>query len=371
MFAVDQNGKVHLTAEVHLLYGRGTVVEWRDRRVTEHDDVPWFLFDIRPQGFLGRSFVAEHADLRLPALTEWRADDVIRALALRGEDLPGNLILGEESHQAFYRRFDDVAIAARAIDAGERARSYPELAESAMRGGAPGSSAGGEQPKFTCLIRDAAGLGNVIVKFSPPTDGEPGRRWADLLACEHLALELLRGSGLPAAESQLLQAGGRVFLEVSRFDRIGSVGRRPVVSLAAVDDEFIGRRANWAVAADELHGEGRLSAEGSRMLRRLEAFGRLIFNTDRHSGNVSFFWDAEFRLDLAPIYDMLPMAFAPESGVIVDRPLLKPTAEATLLSEWDEMRDLAKLFWTRVSSSDQVSSGFKEGPVRRAMLALG
>src|SRR5438046_3194930 len=66
LFGVGEDEAVTLIANVHLLHGNGTVVEWAHGRVTEHDDVPWFLYDVRPQGFLGRSFVSRHADLELP-----------------------------------------------------------------------------------------------------------------------------------------------------------------------------------------------------------------------------------------------------------------------------------------------------------------
>jgi len=51
--------------------------------------LPWFLEDARPQGFLGRSFATTHADLQLPPLLRWQPSHVLRALALRGEDLAG------------------------------------------------------------------------------------------------------------------------------------------------------------------------------------------------------------------------------------------------------------------------------------------
>ena len=46
-----------------------------------------------------------------------------------------------------------------------------------------GSSAGGEQSKFTCHVDDDP----VIVKFSPLRATPFGERWYDLLQLEHLA----------------------------------------------------------------------------------------------------------------------------------------------------------------------------------------
>lgn len=59
----------------------------------------------------------------------------------------------------------------------------------------------------------------ALVKFAQPTAGEAAERWADLLVCEHLALQCLRDAGVPAAASEILQTDTHTFLEVQRFDR--------------------------------------------------------------------------------------------------------------------------------------------------------
>src|SRR6202162_355870 len=60
--------------------------------------LPAELADARPSGFLGRHFAAVHADLRLPPrLSDWSDHHILLAMSRRGEDLPGNLIVGEES----------------------------------------------------------------------------------------------------------------------------------------------------------------------------------------------------------------------------------------------------------------------------------
>jgi hypothetical protein len=59
--------------------------------------MPWWLFDMRPQGFLGRAYAQRFA----PALglsrdvREWSDTDGIRALVSHGHDLVGNLLLGD------------------------------------------------------------------------------------------------------------------------------------------------------------------------------------------------------------------------------------------------------------------------------------
>ena len=46
----------------------------------------------------------------------------------------------------------------------------------------------------------------VLVKFSAAESSPVSQPWADLLACEHLALETLREQGIPVARTELLDA---------------------------------------------------------------------------------------------------------------------------------------------------------------------
>ena len=131
-----------------------------------HDGLPWFLSDMRPQGFMGRNFAQLHPDLHLTQdPRHWSDDDMLRALALRGEDLPGNLIVGDASLARFHTLGQRLARAASPDD-------YPLLARSALQGQLPGSSAGGEQPKFCCVTQGRS----VIVKFSSSGDSPADQR---------------------------------------------------------------------------------------------------------------------------------------------------------------------------------------------------
>jgi hypothetical protein len=53
-----------------------------------------------------------------------------------------------------------------------------------MNGAIPGSSAGGEQPKFTAYCGERSA--HVIVKFSPLGDDAVARRWRDILVITFL-----------------------------------------------------------------------------------------------------------------------------------------------------------------------------------------
>ncbi len=251
--------------------------------------LPFFLSDLRPQGFLGRALAREWGPLNgCPAdLQQWQDDDALTALLLAGDDLPGDMVLGDRALAA--ARQTARSRSEQAIPEAERSRRYAVLADLAMHGGAAGSSAGGEQPKFTATVRGAGGeLRAVLVKFSPPMDTPSGRRWADLLAAEWLALRLLAEHGHASAQVELVEGGGRRFLEVTRFDRSGATGRRGVLTLQAVEAGLIDEPAgDWPNVARTMEAAGLLTSEDARTLCRRWCFGQLTANTDMHLANAS------------------------------------------------------------------------------------
>jgi hypothetical protein len=89
--------------------------------------IPFFLDDMRPQGFLGKTFSHKHADLKLPRrVFDWNNDDILEAIARRGEDLIGNILVGAESferYQALRQQKLEV------IDAKQPEKHYARLAE--------------------------------------------------------------------------------------------------------------------------------------------------------------------------------------------------------------------------------------------------
>jgi hypothetical protein len=332
------------------LAGGAVWIDEADGVSAQHGGLPWFLDDMRPQGFMGRTFAHAHPELQLGHdPRHWNDDDVLRALALFGDDLPGNLIVGE----AAFQRFHTLPERASRVDS---AAEYPRLAEQAMQGTLGGSSAGGEQPKF-CTI--TAGR-PVLVKFSPAGNSPVDQRLRDLLMCEHLALQTLADAGLPAAKTQAFMAAGRVFLESERFDRTAQGGRIGMVSLQVYDAEYVGEMDNWAATANRMAARGLLTPTDARILRLLEAYGILIANTDRHYGNISLLL-AHDNWTLSPTYDMLPMLYAPIGGELVQRDFgarpLQPTAAT--LPEWPQARALAAVFWQAAASDNRVSEGFR------------
>jgi DNA-binding transcriptional ArsR family regulator len=320
------------------------------------DGLPYYLQDARPAGFLGRAIPSRYPELDLPPrVVDWTDDHVLTFLARRGSDTPGDLVLGRESLDR-YLEGGGVPPLVRDVD---RIARYPELAKQAMAGAPAGSSAQGEHPKFSVRLGRGGDQVHAFVKFSPPRDTRVGERWADLLICEQLASDFLRSEGIPAARSHVVEAGNRVFLESERFDRVDSEGRRGVATLLAIDAQFHGELDRWTSAARRLHEDGLLSAEDAERIALLDTFGALIANTDRHLGNVSLFDRREGPFELAPVYDMLPMLFAPSDGDVVEREFQPQGARAETLAVWPRARELALGYWTRLAEEPRLTGAFR------------
>ena len=346
---VDSHGGVSPFGRILPLQGGGIWVDEVDGVSELHDGLPWFLNDMRPQGFMGRTFAHKHPELQLGAdPRHWSDDDVLKAMALFGDDLPGNLVVGDAALQRFY------TLPARASQVASHL-DYADLAEQAMRGTLPGSSAGGEQPKF-CTQVDGR---HVLVKFSPAGSSDVDQRTRDLLVCEHLALQTLAAAGLPAARTRIHSVAGRTFLEAERFDRTPQ-GRIGMVSLLVYDAQYIGEMDNWAATAQRMAARGLLTPQDAADLCLLEAYGILIANTDRHYGNISLLLDQD-DWRLSPTYDMLPMLYAAVNGELVARDFsarsLHPSAAT--LAAWPRALELARMFWQAAAADGRISANFQ------------
>jgi hypothetical protein len=101
MMRIDTHGYASPFGRMVLLEGGGVWLDEADGVSQKHDGLPWFLDDMRPQGFIGRTFAYAHPELQLGTDPQkWNADDVLRAMVLFGEDLPGNLIVGDTAFAA-------------------------------------------------------------------------------------------------------------------------------------------------------------------------------------------------------------------------------------------------------------------------------
>jgi hypothetical protein len=324
--------------------------------------LPFFLQEIRPQGYLGRAIAREFA-ARQGASTDprqWNDDDVLSYFLTEGNDLPGDLIVGDRAMERAHRFAENLSTTAIAGD--DRARVYPERAAAAQRGELIGSSAGGEQSKFLANVsRQSGQFQSVLVKFSSADPSPVSQRWADLLGCEHLAGEAMRAHGVITARSEIIDAGGRRFLEVERFDRINAIGRRGMISLGTLEDAFLAQpSADWSAATTMLEQEGWISAAEARSLRWLWCFGDLIANTDMHRANASFWFGDQRPYTLAPFYDMLPMLYAPGSqGDLSERRFSPRPPIAAVMDVWPSAAAAAAAFWERAAADAGLTNSFR------------
>ena len=356
---VQADGELKRFGTLYPLVGCGFWMDEADKAHGQsefHPNMPWFLMDTRPQGFLGRAFVQAYPELALPPhLGHWSDDHILLALVRAGEDLPGNLLVGGASLDRYLALPASRSAAPVVMDP---AQDYPRLALQALGSAAQGSSAGGEQPKF-CAVTGGV---PVLVKFSPAGDAPADQRWRDLLVCEALALQTLQAAGIAAAQTDIVQAAGRVFLQSRRFDRTHQ-GRVGMVSLEMYDAHYIGIGSQWAATAMQTGraGDESLSAADVQTLCLLDAFGALIANTDRHHGNVSLLLH-QHRWQLAPAYDMLPMFYAPVAGEVVARDWSSqlPRPNAHTLSVWLQARALALQFWQCAAADQRIGDEFRE-----------
>lgn len=362
IYRVSPEGRLEALGTLSPVQPAGYVMTPGDGQATLSEGLPWWLHDMWPQGFLGRAFVAaQAAALSLPPrLGDWRDEDVLRALISQfGYDAVGNLVLGEQGRQHFLLRQEPLPLPASLLN-----DSYVLLAQQALSGETPASSAGGEQPKFTAYVETASGQSHVLVKFTLPdaeTQANPvARRWRDLLLAEHHALSLLCKNGVSAVSTRIIDHGQQRFLEVERFDRIGPHGRRGLISLSAMDAEFVGLgRGGWPGITARLAAERHISRQAHETACLLHAFGTLIGNTDMHPGNLSFVTDGDRPYELAPAYDMLPMAFAPRASGELPNSLPAPLLDSQVTTaHWQAALVLGRAYLERLREENGFSTGF-------------
>ncbi|HEX8012854.1 MAG TPA: type II toxin-antitoxin system HipA family toxin YjjJ [Casimicrobiaceae bacterium] len=368
LYAIDATGQAQLLASLALVQPEGTLLPlegtvWPvpdQARDGWWDGLPYPIFGVRPQGYLGRQFArAEHRSLGVSENPEqWSDDDIVWVLSHRGADVTGNLLLGNDAYELWVQdKMQDPV----PLDPKMSLRAYGQRAQEAVSFGAGGSSAAGEFPKFAALRElQGAATPHVLVKFSGAATSAAERRWGDLLVCEHRALVCAtKLPGVRAPRSRILTHGGRVFLEVERFDRVGPHGRLPVCALDAIQPAFLGSSStNWLELGAALHRMGLLDAASVATVEHLWWFGRLIANTDMHVGNLTF--HVERTLRLAPTYDMLPMAYAPlAGGEVPRRDFTPPLPLPPQRRAWLAACAIAIEFWTEAASDRRISEPFR------------
>ncbi len=106
---VDAHGTHVVVANIRPLAHGGFFVEAEngmsevlqgDKGNGVYDDLPYFLYDLCPQGFIGRQIALEMAsqsDVFPPDPRNWNSNHIGRFLLSNGDDLPGNFKLGDQA----------------------------------------------------------------------------------------------------------------------------------------------------------------------------------------------------------------------------------------------------------------------------------
>jgi hypothetical protein len=316
-----------------------------------YDDLPYFLRDMAPKGFLGRK-VAEHLanlDDSFPKNPDnWQNEHTCKYLLTNTENSTGNLKFGNNANLNLRPQF-----------ATHSRSQYLDISNNVIDNDEVLSSAGGEQAKFTTFCTDINH--HVIVKFSPRGDSENARRWKDILITEHYANQVINNSGiLTAANTELLEYGDRLFLESKRFDRPSKDGRRSMLSLQMIDAEFVGNGNSWLKSATNLHTQQLLTYQDLINVESLAVFAKLINNTDTHLGNISF-ETHNSGFSLLPIYDMCSMGFAPKNGGdVLPFQFKQPEIKTENNVDLNLIRKMVFDFWKFVANDEKTSIEFKE-----------
>jgi len=353
IYWVDEAGLPQQIGQLSLLAADKLYVELGSSSVVSQGALPWFLAPLRAQGFLGRLLAQHLSNTGIDTDPErWPLESVLFA-ALHLHDAPGALIIGDILGRP------PVTPHVVPSDMAARARALDKLAANVAGTLPAGSSAGGEQPKFLAAETDGR---HVLVKFTPPRGTPFGDRWHDLLHAEALALDVLGQHGVASASCSVVSTQQRTYLISDRFDRVGAKGRRHVVSVGAAHAGFVaGGYNHWAATCDELARQKRLAPADAMNAQLLLHFGRLIGNTDMHSGNLSLLVSADKlpkgHFTLAPAYDMLPMRWRPDPmlGGALDYAPFEPDVVA--LS--GPARPIALVFWSGLAQHGEVSQALR------------
>ena len=139
-----------------------------------------------------------------------------------------------------------------------------------------------------------------------------------------------------------------------------------------------------------------MSAQEAEQLTRLWHFGQLIGNSDMHDGNLSFQLSTapsgsdgtgqggpqvsaqrdvarlSPRLRLAPVYDMLPIRYAPVQGMELLTSNITPRLPLPgEQAAWQDAARAARVFWRAAAEDPRISVGFRQVCMGNAGMLAG
>lgn len=355
IYCVSEQGELTQRGVLYPVFPKGFYwASLNSKQSTIYDDLPYFLNDLRPSGYLGRLIPKTYPDWGFPEdIRLWTAESTLKYITHFGTDLIGNYIVGERAAEKF---LNSKLLHSNALqNEASNENHYDTLAQTVEQKGIPGSSAGGEHPKFTTSNKEE----QVLVKFVQNTQHELTKRRIDLLIAEHTAAKLFKERN-QASCTRILRSTSYTFLEVSRFDRVGLFGRKGLLSLLSLDAEFLGSGESWSIVAEKLFNKKIISQETLNEIVLREYFGHMIGNSDMHSGNLSFYFEEEKVLNVSPLYDMLPMRYAPMQDFLYSGTITPIAPRPSYRNLWREAVNLAAKYWNVLQKEENLSCDFKK-----------
>jgi len=350
LYKINKIGNITCLGHLHH-QPQNRILLLQESKHTSYEGLPFYFYDAIPSGFLG-SINLKHivqSDQKLTTKSQdWSDQQILHYMTHYGEDLAGNLVLGNAmAEKAANKNYPVISRENYSYIAGSINKSPQNL----------GSSIAGEQPKFTLYN----GQNHLIIKYSPPIseDNPVATRHRDLIICEHLALQALDVPKVKASKTHL-HLDDRIYLEIERFDRIGLNGRKGIVSLKYIDAEYTGINKTWPEIANALLSKKLITEETFLIVETTYAFGKYIANTDMHNGNFSFFLHDLQITAPTPIYDMLPMAYMPAQGELRNPEITAPRFIQVSNKANQNALKIAKTFWSTVIDHPLISQDFKK-----------
>ncbi len=252
VWRVDDAGKAHKFADIRLCWPQGSCLVYGGKGDEQwFDGLPWYLTDLRPQGFLGRAWGRNLAgqlnlteDIRL-----WQEEDVLYALTVFNGEYTGGWLVGEGNYQRWI-----TAQRPAAVPLDQKLTRYSTVGKrcSGWRNCGFFLRAASSRD-LTCYAQTPSGNKHVLVKFTVPQQTAVSQRWGDLLIAESIAAQILCDGGIHAIESTVLVTSNRqVFLEAERFDCKGNDGRLLCRWKERFQTEFISSPGSWPEAMRHL-----------------------------------------------------------------------------------------------------------------------
>lgn len=113
LYQINEAGNAEKAGTLYSIWpGESCAVETASGQSLIYDVMPWFLTDMRPQGFLGRAWGRDmNAALHFPDdIKKWTGSQTLVALARAGDETVGNIIIGDMAYQKWFRKPEEIPV---------------------------------------------------------------------------------------------------------------------------------------------------------------------------------------------------------------------------------------------------------------------